>query len=157
MYDVEGEVPDEPYAIPFGEANVTREGKDIAIITLGRMVNFANEAADNLAKTGVKATVVDLRTTSPLDRETVLDVARETGRVVVVDEAHPRCSIATDIAALIGEEAFALARGAGENGDLPHAPVPFSPALEDIYIPSVAKIEAAVREVMGYSRAKAAE
>ena len=147
MYDIEAEVPDEPYAIPFGEANVTREGQDVTIITLGRMVNFANEAADNLAKKGVEATVVDLRTTSPLDVETVLETSRETGRVVVVDEAHPRCSIATDIAALVGEQAFGSLKAPVKMVTSPHAPVPFSPALEDLYIPSVAKIEAAVREV----------
>jgi pyruvate/2-oxoglutarate/acetoin dehydrogenase E1 component len=157
LYDVEGEVPDEPYAIPFGEANVTREGRDVTIITMGRMVNLANEAADNLAKSGVKTTVVDLRTTSPLDRETVLETARETGRVVVVDESHPRCSMATDIAALVADEIFGSLKAPVKMVTAPHAPVPFSPALEDIYIPSVAKIEAAVREVMGYSRAKAAE
>ncbi len=157
LYDVEGEVPDEPYTIPFGEANVTREGRDVTIITMGRMVNLANEAADNLAKSGVKTTVVDLRTTSPLDRETVLETARETGRVVVVDESHPRCSMATDIAALVADEIFGSLKAPVKMVTAPHAPVPFSPALEDIYIPSVAKIEAAVREVMGYSRAKAAE
>ena len=157
LYDVEGEVPDEPYAIPFGEANVTREGRDVTIITMGRMVNLANEAADNLAKSGVKTTVVDLRTTSPLDRETVLETARETGRVVVVDKSHPRCSMATDIAALVADEIFGSLKAPVKMVTAPHAPVPFSPALEDIYIPSVAKIEAAVREVMGYSRAKAAE
>src|ERR1700691_4064593 len=157
MYDVEGEVPDEPYAIPFGEANVTREGRDVTIITMGRMVNFANEAGDNLPRKGAATTVVDLRTTSPLDRETVLETARETGRVVVVDESHPRCSMATDIAALVGEEIFASLKAPVKMVTAPHSPVPFSPALEDIYIPSVAKIEAAVREVMGYSRAKAAE
>jgi pyruvate dehydrogenase E1 component beta subunit len=157
MYDVEGEVPDEPYAIPFGEANVVREGRDVTIITMGRMVNFAKEAADNLAKSGVAATVVDLRTTSPLDRETVLETAQETGRVVVVDEAHPRCSMAADIAALVGAEVFGSLKAPVKMVTAPHAPVPFSPALEDIYIPSVAKIEAAVREIIGYSRAKAAE
>jgi acetoin:2,6-dichlorophenolindophenol oxidoreductase subunit beta len=157
MYDTEGEVPDEPYAIRFGEANVTREGEDVTIITLGRMVNFANEAADNLARKGVAATVVDLRTTSPLDFETVLETARETGRVVVVDEAHPRCSIATDVAALVAEQAFGSLKAPIKMVTSPHAPVPFSPALEDLYIPSVAKIEAAVQEVLGYSRAKAAE
>jgi pyruvate/2-oxoglutarate/acetoin dehydrogenase E1 component len=136
---------------------VTREGRDVTIITMGRMVNLANEAADNLAKSGVKTTVVDLRTTSPLDRETVLDTARETGRVVVVDESHPRCSMATDIAALVADEIFGSLKAPVKMVTAPHAPVPFSPALEDIYIPSVAKIEAAVREVMGYSRAKAAE
>ncbi len=157
MYDTEADVPDEPYATRFGEANVTREGQDVTIITLGRMVNFANEAADNLAKKGVAATVVDLRTTSPLDVETVLETSRETGRVVVVDEAHPRCSIATDIAALVGEQAFGSLKAPVKMVTSPHAPVPFSPALEDLYIPSVAKIEAAVREVLGYSRARAAE
>jgi pyruvate dehydrogenase E1 component beta subunit len=157
MYDTEGEVPDEPYAIRFGEANVTREGEDVTIITLGRMVNFANEAADNLARKGVAATVVDLRTTSPLDVETVLETARETGRVVVVDEAHPRCSIATDVAALVAEQAFGSLKAPIKMVTSPHAPVPFSPALEDLYIPSVAKIEAAVQEVLGYSRARAAE
>ncbi|MGO9758428.1 MAG: alpha-ketoacid dehydrogenase subunit beta [Roseiarcus sp.] len=157
MYDTEAEVPDEAYAIPFGEANVTREGGDATIIALGRMVNFANEAADNLARKGVATTVVDLRTTSPLDAETVLETARETGRVVVVDEAHPRCSIATDIAALIAEKAFASLKAPIRMVTAPHTPVPFSPALEDLYVPSVAKIEAAVREVMGYSRAEAAE
>jgi pyruvate dehydrogenase E1 component beta subunit len=157
MYDIEADVPDEPYAIPFGEANVTREGRDVTIITLGRMVNFANEAADNLARKGVAATVVDLRTTSPLDAETVLETARETGRVVVVDEAHPRCSIATDVAALVAEQAFASLKAPIRMVTSPHAPVPFSPALEDLYIPSVARIEAAAQEVLGYSRAKAAE
>ncbi len=157
MYDIEADVPDEPYAIPFGEANVTREGRDVTIITLGRMVNFANEAADNLAKKGVAATVVDLRTTSPLDAETVLETARETGRVVVVDEAHPRCSIAADVAALVAEQAFASLKAPIRMVTSPHAPVPFSPALEDLYIPSVARIEAAAQEVLGYSRAKAAE
>jgi pyruvate dehydrogenase E1 component beta subunit len=157
MYDEEMEVPDEPYTIPFGQANVTREGDDATIITVGRMVNFANQAADALAKKGVSVTVVDLRTTSPLDVETVLETAQETGRVVVVDEAHPRCSIATDISALIAENAFAALKAPIKMVTAPHAPVPFSPALEDLYIPSVARIEAAVQEVVGYSRAKAAE
>jgi pyruvate dehydrogenase E1 component beta subunit len=121
------------------------------------MVNFANEAADNLAKKGVKTTVVDLRTSSPLDAETVLEMARETGRVVVVDEAHPRCSIATDISALLADQAFESLKAPIKMVTAPHVPVPFSPALEDLYVPSVAKIEAAAHEVIGYSRAKAAE
>ena len=157
MYDEEMEVPDEPYTIPFGQANVTREGDDATIVTVGRMVNFANQAADALAKKGVTVTVVDLRTTSPLDAETVLETAQETGRVVVVDEAHPRCSIATDISALIAENAFGSLKAPIKMVTAPHAPVPFSPALEDLYIPSVARFEAAVQEVVGYSRAKAAE
>ena len=152
MYDEEAEVPDEPYAIPFGEANVTREGDDVTVIAMGRMVNFANQMADKLAKEKIGVTVVDLRTTSPLDRETVLETASETGRVVVVDEAHPRCSMAADIAALIGQECFADLKAPVKMVTAPHAPVPFSPALEDLYIPSPAKIEAAVREVLAFKR-----
>ena len=157
MYDEEVEVPDEPYAIPFGQANVTREGDDVTIITLGRMVNLANQAADALAKKGISCTVVDLRTTSPLDVDTILETAEETGRVVVVDEAHPRCSIATDVAAIVGERVFGALKAPVKMVTAPHAPVPFSPALEDLYIPSAAKIEAAVQEVMDYGKAKAAE
>ncbi len=157
MYDMEMEVPDEPYAIAFGEANVTREGDDVTIIAFGRMVNLANEAADNLAKNGVTCTVVDPRTTSPLDRETILETAEETGRVVVVDEAHPRCSMASDIAGLVAEEAFGALKAPIKLVTAPHAPVPFSPALEDIYIPSVAKIEAAVTEIVEYGEKAAAE
>jgi pyruvate/2-oxoglutarate/acetoin dehydrogenase E1 component len=157
MYDMEGEVPDEPYAIPFGEANVTREGDDVTIVAFGRMVNFANQAADNLAKQGITCTVVDPRTTSPLDTETILETVTETGRLVVVDEAHPRCSMASDIAGLVAENAFDALRAPIKLVTAPHAPVPFSPALEDLYIPGVDKIEAAVRSAMQHERREAAE
>ncbi len=149
MYDEEVEVPDDAYAIPFGEANITREGDDVTIIAFGRMVNFANQVADKVAKDGISCTVVDPRTTSPLDRETILETASETGRVVVVDEAHPRCSMAADISALICENCFDDLEAPIKCVTSPHAPVPFSPALEDLYIPGVDKIEAAVRSVMG--------
>ena len=157
MYDDEMEVPDEAYAIPFGEANVTREGDDVTIIAVGRMVNLANQAADNLARQGLTCTVVDPRTTSPLDSETILETAEETGRVVVVDEGYPRCGMATDIAALIAEQGFDALKAPIKRVTAPHAPVPFSPALEDLYIPSVDRIEAAVREVASYARSAAAE
>ena len=157
MYDTEAEVPDEPYAIPFGEANVTREGDDVTIVAFGRMVNFANEAADNLSKKGISCTVVDPRTTSPLDSDTILETVAETGRLVVIDEAHPRCSMATDIAALVAEKAFHDLKAPIRQVTAPHAPVPFSPALEDLYIPGVARIEATVQELMGAGARKAAE
>jgi pyruvate dehydrogenase E1 component beta subunit len=157
MYDMEMEVPDEAYAIPFGEANVTREGDDVTIVAFGRMVNFANEAADNLKKRGISCTVVDPRTTSPLDTETILETVEETGRLVVVDEAHPRCGMAADIAGLVAEHAFDALKAPIKLVTAPHAPVPFSPALEDLYIPSVAKIEAAVTALMDYGAKQAAE
>jgi pyruvate dehydrogenase E1 component beta subunit len=149
MYDETADVPDDAYTIPFGEANVTREGDDVTIITMGRMVNFCNQVADKLAKDKIGCTVVDLRTTSPLDTETVLETASETGRVVVVDESHPRCNMAADISALICQEAFGDLKAPIKMVTSPHCPVPFSPALEDLYVPSPAKIEAAVRAVAG--------
>jgi pyruvate dehydrogenase E1 component beta subunit len=151
MYDEEVDVPDDAYAIPFGEANVSREGDDVTIIAFGRMVNFANQVADKVAKDGISCTVVDPRTTSPLDRDTILETASETGRVVVVDEAHPRCSMAADISALICENCFDDLEAPIKCVTSPHSPVPFSPALEDLYIPGVDRIEAAVRSVMGQS------
>jgi len=157
LYDMEGEVPDEAYAIPFGQANVSREGDDVTIVAFGRMVNLANAAADALAKTGVSCTVVDPRTTSPLDTETILETVEETGRLVVVDEAHPRCSMATDVVSLVTENIFRSLKAAPKTVTAPHAPVPFSAALEDLYIPSQAKIEAAVRAVMDDAQRKAAE
>jgi pyruvate/2-oxoglutarate/acetoin dehydrogenase E1 component len=157
MYDTEGDVPDEPYAIPFGEANVLREGEDATIVAFGRMVNFAKEAADNLAKQSISCTVVDPRTTSPLDADTIVETVAETGRLVVVDEAHPRCGMAADIAALVADRAFGALKAPVKQVTAPHVPVPFSPALEDLYIPSVAKIEAAVRATLAYDRKTAAE
>ncbi len=150
MYDDEEEVPDEPYTIPFGEANLTREGNDVTIVAIGRMVGMANQVADKLEKDGISCTVLDPRTTSPLDSDTILECAEETGRIVVVDEASPRCNMATDISALIAEQAFGALKAPIKKVTPPHTPVPFSPELEDLYIPSPQKIEAAVREVAGY-------
>ncbi len=148
MYDDQEEVPDESYTIPFGEANTTREGDDVTIVAIGRMVKFSNEVADKLAKEGISCTVIDPRTTSPLDSETILESVSETGRLVVVDEATPRCSVATDIAALVAEHAFDALKAPIKLVTAPHTPVPFSPVLEDAFIPNPQKIEAAVRAVM---------
>ena len=117
MYDIEEEVPDEAYAIPFGEANIAREGDDVTIVAIGRMVHFAIEAADELQSEGISCTVIDPRTTSPLDTETILESVAETGRLVVVDEAHPRCNMATDISALVAQDAFGDLQGADPHGD----------------------------------------
>jgi len=149
LYDDEEEVPDEPYTIPFGEANVTREGDDVTIVAIGRMVKFANQVADALEHDGISCMVVDPRTTSPLDEETILECVEDTGRLVVVDEASPRCSMARDIAALAAERAFGALKAPVKMVTPPHTPVPFSPGLEDAYIPTPEKITAAVREVLG--------
>ena len=152
MYDVEEEVPDEPYVIPFGEANLTREGDDVTVVAIGRMVDLANQVADGLEKEGIGCTVVDPRTTSPLDADAIIESVEDTGRLVIVDEAYPRCSVATDISALACRHAFAALKAPVHMVTAPHAPVPFSPELEDAYVPSVDKIETAVREVMAYAK-----
>jgi pyruvate dehydrogenase E1 component beta subunit len=148
MYDDEEEVPDEAYTIPFGEANLTREGDDVTIVAIGRMVGFANQAADALEAEGFACNVVDPRTTSPLDEETILECVEETGRLVVVDESSPRCNMASDISALVSEKAFGALKAPILRVTPPHTPVPFAPELEDAFIPSPDKIAAAVRQVL---------
>ena len=148
LYDDIDEVPDEPYTIPFGEANLTREGEDVTIVALGRMVKFANEAADTLRKQGVSCTVIDPRTTSPMDFDSIIESVEETGRLIVVDESHPRCSMASDISARVAQDAFKALKAPIMMVTPPHTPVPFSPALEDIYIPNTARILEAARAVL---------
>ncbi len=149
LYDTQGEVPDQPYAIPFGQANVLREGDDVTIVAFGRMVSFALSAADAVQKLGISCTVVDPRTTSPLDVETILETVAETGRLVVVDEATPRCSMATDIVSLVSTNIFGSLKSAPQVVTAPHSPVPFSPTLESLYLPSVEKIIAAILAASG--------
>ncbi|QAY95041.1 alpha-ketoacid dehydrogenase subunit beta [Methylovirgula ligni] len=150
QYDDIEDVPDEPYTIPFGEANLTREGDDVTIVAFGRMVKIANEAADRLEKQGISCTVVDPRTTSPLDTDTILECVEQTGRLVIVDEASPRCNMATDISALVAQEAFGALKAPIKMVSPPHTPVPFAPNLEDIYIPNADRIEKAVKAAMNY-------
>jgi pyruvate dehydrogenase E1 component beta subunit len=114
------------------------------------MVHYTNEAVDTLAKEGIECELIDPRTTSPLDEDTIIESVERTGRLVVVDEATPRCSIATDIAALVADKAFAALKAPVRRVTAPHTPVPFAPSLEKLYIPSPERIAAAIREVHGY-------
>ena len=148
LYGFEGEVPEQSYAIPFGEANVVRDGKTVSIVTYGLMVHRALDAAATLAKEGIAAEVIELRTLSPLDIDTVLESVGKTGRLVCVDEANPRCSIAADVSAQVAQQAFRSLKGPIEMVTAPHTPVPFSPVLEDLYIPSAAQIAAAAKRTM---------
>ena len=151
LYGLESDVPEESYAIPFGEANVVREGDDVTIVAIGRMVGFSLQAAEELAKEGIQAEVIDPRTISPLDEETILDSVANTGRLVVVDESYPRCNVATDIAGMVCQKAFGDLKAPVNMVCGPHAPVPFSDALEDLYIPNPAKISAAAKSVVEYA------
>ena len=151
LYGMEGDVPDEAYRIPFGEANVAREGEDITLVAFGAMVPRTLAVAQALAKEGIDAEVIDPRTTSPLDEETILESIRRTGRLVVIDESPPRCSLAADIAALVAEKAFGSLKAPILKVTCPHTPVPFSPVLEDAYVPTTGRIEEAIRAVLAYS------
>src|SRR4029453_9534028 len=155
LYGTEGEVPEEPYAIPFAEANFVREGDDVTIVALGRMVLLAQQAAAELEGEGISCEIVDPRTTSPLDLDSILESVENTGRLVVVDEANPRCGFAADIVAQVSQAAFDRLKTAPRMLTPPHSPVPFSPILEDAYVPTPDQIAATVREVAG-ATAKAA-
>ena len=149
MYDMSGDVPEGSYTIPLGEAEVVREGSDCTIVAYGLMVHRALEAANVLSTESISCEVIDLRTLSPLDLDTVLESVENTGRLVCVDEATPRCNIAADVSAQVAQQAFSSLRAGIEMVTAPHTPVPFSPVLEDAYIPSAAKVASAVRRTMG--------
>jgi pyruvate/2-oxoglutarate/acetoin dehydrogenase E1 component len=149
LYAMEGDVPEEPYAIPFGEAEIVRDGSDVTVVALGRMVHHAAEAAEELAGEGIDVEIVDPRTTSPLDLETILESVESTGRLVVVDEANPRCGLAADIVARVAQDAFGDLKAPPRMVTAPHSPVPFSPVLEDAYVPGAGDIARAIRETTG--------
>jgi pyruvate dehydrogenase E1 component beta subunit len=148
LYPRKGEVPAEAYTIPFGEANLVREGEDATVVAFARMVPFAEKALDALAQEGIKCDLIDPRTTSPLDEETILESVENTGRLIVVDESPPRCSVAADIAALVASRAFRSLKAPVEMVTPPHTPVPFAPSLERAYVPGPQKIEAAIRRAL---------
>jgi pyruvate dehydrogenase E1 component beta subunit len=136
MYQDKAPVPEEEFLIPFGKANIKREGTDITLIGTSSMVQVAEKAADLLAKDGISAEVIDPRTIVPLDEETILKSVRKTSRAIVIDEGHQSFGITGEIASRISEKAFyhldapVLRMGAMD------VPVPFSPALEDLTVPT---------------------
>ena len=145
LLDSSGPVPEGEYVVPIGKAEIARPGKDVTVVAIGRMRLFAIQAAEALAKDSIDVEVVDPQSLSPLDESTILESVKKTHRLVVVDEGNPRCSVANDIVTLAAQQAFAYLDSAPRTVTAPHTPVPFSPPLEDAYIPSPAKIVAAVK------------
>jgi pyruvate dehydrogenase E1 component beta subunit len=143
-----GHVPEESYVVPLGEALVRREGEDVTVVAIAKMIDLALSAAEGLEAEGVNVEVIDPRSLSPLDGRTIVDSVEKTGRLVIVDEDTPRCNLATDIAALAADEAFYSLEAPIKRVTPPHTPVPFSPALENAYIPSEDRVVTAIREVM---------
>ena len=146
---VSGPVAEGDYTVPLGKAALVREGTDVSLVGFGRTVQTALRAAELLARDGVSADVLDLRSLQPLDEEAILTTLGKTGRVVVVDEAPPRCGIASDVAALCVDKGFDLLNAPVRKVTAPHAPVPFSPVLEDAYVPTPEAVVAAARALLG--------
>lgn len=148
LLGMSGPVPEEPYSVPLGVANVLRTGSDVTIIAYARMANEALSAAEVLAKDGIECEVIDPRTLQPLDMSTIVESARKTNRVVVVHEAVRFGGLGAEIAAQIQEEAFDYLDAPVHRIGAPFSPVPFSPALEKHYIPDAARIATEVRDIV---------
>ncbi|MDJ0866274.1 MAG: alpha-ketoacid dehydrogenase subunit beta [Myxococcota bacterium] len=141
------DVPEGDYEIPLGEANVVRAGGDVSLVGFGATVRVALEAAEALAGAGTSAEVLDLRTLSPLDEAAILASLEKTGRMVVIDESTPRCSVARDVAALCVDRGFDFLNAPVKCVTAPHTPVPFSRSLEQAFLPSAQDVLDAVGEM----------
>ncbi len=142
-------VPESAYTVPLGEAEIKRTGKDLTLVATGRMVLDAMEAADELAGDGISVEVIDPRTLSPLDMDTILASVRKTTRAVVAQEAVRFCGLGAEIAATISDEAFDYLDAPVKRVGAPFTPVPFAPVLEKQYLPGKTTIITAVREIFG--------
>ncbi len=151
MYPQRGPVPEEEYTIPFGIADVKRPGTDLTIVATSSMVQVALAAAEVLGDEGISVEVVDPRTTMPLDEATLLTSVCKTGRAIVVDEGYGRYGVAAELAALIAEHAFDYLDAPVRRLGAMHVPIPFSPVLEDLTVPTPESVAAAAREVCGRS------
>ena len=149
MYSLKGEVPDADYAIPFGVADVKRPGKDITMVATSSMVQVALRAAELLEAEGISAEVVDPRTTVPLDTSTILASVRKTSRAIVVDEGYRQYGVTAEIAAVIAEGAFDHLDAPVRRLGAMDVPVPFSPVLEDLTVPTAEQVASAARELCG--------
>lgn len=149
LYTTTSEVPDEDYVLPLGKAEVKREGKDVTIVATSRMVQLSLAAADRLAADGIECEVEDPRTLAPLDEETILTSVGKTNKLVVVVEAAPRCSFASEIAAVVAEKGFDLLDAPIQRVTNMHTPMPFAPKLEKHVTPNEDKIIAAVKKIVG--------
>ena len=149
MYQkIKGPVPDEEYLIPFGKADIKRPGKDVTVIALSRMVHPSLAAAEKLASEGISVEVVDPRTLTPLDEDTLVQSVAKTGGAVIVDEGYNRFGVTAELAAVIARGAFDYLDAPIERLGAMDVPIPFSPPLEFATIPDEEKIIAAVHRVL---------
>lgn len=145
IWSSKSDIPDEEYLIPFGVASIKREGRDCTIVGIGAMVQLALSAADALVSDDILVEVIDPRTLAPLDDSTILASVAKTGRLVVVDVGHQRCSAAAEVAAIVADKGFWSLKAPVKRVATPQTHIPFSPALEKGLYPTVESIVAAVR------------
>jgi len=148
LYKVKGPVPEEDYIVPLGKADIKRAGEDVTIVTYSYMVDFSLRAAEQLANDGIDVEVVDLRTISPLDEETILESVRKTNRLVAVQETWRPFSVVSEVSAVVAEKAMDYLDAPIKRVASKFAPVPFNPNLERYVLPSVDDIVEAVRETV---------
>lgn len=144
-----GHVPENPYEVRLGSSNIVREGNDVSIITYSRMVGESEKAAEALADDGIDVEIIDLRSLQPLDSDSILNSVKKTNRAVVVHEAVRFGGLGGEIAAQIQEHAFDYLDAPVGRIGAPFSPVPFSPVLEQAYLPNAAKITYEVRQMLG--------
>ncbi|MBI2090346.1 MAG: alpha-ketoacid dehydrogenase subunit beta [Deltaproteobacteria bacterium] len=149
MYQLKGPVPEEEYTIPFGVADIKRPGTDITIVATSSMVQVALAAAEKLAGERISAEIIDVRTTAPLDKETLIESAKKTGRAMVVDEGYERYGVTAEIASVIADSAFYYLDAPVKRIGAMHVPVPFSPALEDLTVPTPETVVEAAKTLCG--------
>ena len=148
MYPMKGMVPEEEYTIPIGVADIKKEGKDVTLISYSYLIHKCLNVANKLEKEGITVEVVDPRTLSPLDKETILSSVKKTGRVVIAHEAHLRGGVGAEIAAIIADEGFEYLDAPVKRVGAMDTPIPFPSVLEDVVLPQESDIENAIREII---------
>jgi pyruvate/2-oxoglutarate/acetoin dehydrogenase E1 component len=149
LYPMKGPVAEAEYTVPFGQAEIKRKGKDVTIVATAMMLQKSLKAAKQLEAEGIEVEIVDPRTLVPLDKKTILDSVRKTSRLVIVDEDYERCGFASEIAAIVADEAFDVLDEPIKRVSTPNVPIPFAPVLENAVIPSEQRIVETVRDLVG--------
>ena len=148
LYGNTGPVPEEPYELPLGKARTVREGTDVTLVGISKMTWICTAAAEELAKSGTRAEVIDLLSISPIDYDHIIESVKKTHRLVVVDEDTPICSLASEICARVAEEAFDYLDAPPSRVTAPHTPVPYSRPLENTYLPNEVRVVSTVQRLI---------
>lgn len=148
MYGDKMIIPNNEYTLPIGEANVKKEGKDVTLVSFGKIMKVALASSENLEKEGLEIEVIDLRTVRPLDHKTIIKSVKKTNRLVVLEESWPFCSLASEISYIVQKEAFDYLDAPIEKINVPDVPAPYAPNLIDTWYPDVNKVSKAIKKVL---------